>query len=115
MAFKGFKIVAAMITVSELGILPRFDHPRQLMGYLGLVPSEATSSNKRRQGSITKCGNPHARWLLIDHRRLGSRGGDCQRQPVRARRAGASESMFPTLRNTTKGEQRTLPTPGGST
>jgi len=66
MAFKGFKIVAAMITVSELGILPRFDHPRQLMGYLGLVPSEATSSNKRRQGSITKCGNPHARWLLIE-------------------------------------------------
>jgi len=66
MAFKGFKIVAAMITVSELGVLPRFDHPRQLMGYLGLVPSEATSSNKRRQGSITKCGNPHARWLLIE-------------------------------------------------
>lgn len=66
MAFKGFKIVAAMITVSELGILPRFDHPRQLMGYLGLVPSEATSSSKRRQGSITKCGNPHARWLLIE-------------------------------------------------
>lgn len=66
MSFKGFKIVAAMITVSELGILPRFDHPRQLMGYLGLVPSEATSSNNRRQGSITKCGNPHARWLLIE-------------------------------------------------
>lgn len=66
MAFKGFKIVAAMITVSELGALPRFDHPRQLMGYLGLVPSEATSSTKRRQGSITKCGNPHARWLLIE-------------------------------------------------
>lgn len=66
MAFKGFQLVAAMITVSELGVLPRFDHPRQLMGYLGLVPSESTSSNKRRQGSITKCGNPHARWLLIE-------------------------------------------------
>jgi len=66
MAFKGFQIVAAMITVSELGALPRFDHPRQLMGYLGLIPSEATSSKKRRQGAITKCGNPHARWLLIE-------------------------------------------------
>ncbi len=66
MAFKGFQIVAAMITVSELGVLPRFDHPRQLMGYLGLVPSETTSSTNRRQGSITKCGNPHARWLLIE-------------------------------------------------
>lgn len=66
MAFKGFQIVAAMITVSELGALPRFDHPRQLMAYLGLVPSEATSALNRRQGGITKCGNPHARWLLIE-------------------------------------------------
>jgi transposase len=66
MAFKGFQIVAAMITVSELGALPRFDHPRQLMAYLGLVPSESTSSTQRRQGAITKCGNPHARWLLIE-------------------------------------------------
>jgi len=66
MAFKGFQIVAAMITVSELGALPRFEHPRQLMAYLGLVPSEHTSSDKRRQGAITKCGNPHARWLLIE-------------------------------------------------
>jgi len=66
MAFKGFQIVAAMIEISELGILPRFDHPRQLMGYLGLVPSEATTGDNRRQGHITKCGNPHARWLLIE-------------------------------------------------
>lgn len=66
MAFKGFQIVAAMITVSELGDLHRFAHPRQLMGYLGLVPSEHTSGSGRRQGSITKCGNPHARWLLIE-------------------------------------------------
>ena len=66
MAFKGFQIVAAMITVSELGTLPRFEHPRQLMAYLGLVPTEATSGPNRRQGAITKCGNPHARWLLIE-------------------------------------------------
>lgn len=66
MAFKGFQIVAAMITVSELGDLHRFAHPRQLMGYLGLVPSEGSSGGKRKQGSITKCGNPHARWLLIE-------------------------------------------------
>lgn len=66
MAFKGFKIVAAMITVSELGNLQRFEHPRQLMSYLGLVPTESTSGDGRRQGGITKCGNPHARWLLIE-------------------------------------------------
>ncbi len=66
MAFKGFQIVAAMITVTELGDLWRFEHPRQLMGYLGLVPSESSSGEGRKQGGITKCGNPHARWLLIE-------------------------------------------------
>jgi len=66
MAMKGFQTVAAMIVVSELGALDRFTHPRQLMAYLGLVPSEKSSSDRRRQGSITKCGNAHARWLLVE-------------------------------------------------
>ena len=66
MAFKGFQTVAAMILVSELGAIDRFTHPRQVMAYLGLIPSENTSSEKRRQGSITKCGNAHARWLLVE-------------------------------------------------
>jgi transposase len=66
MAMKGFQIVAAMILVSELGAIDRFTHPRQVMAYLGLVPSENTSSDKRRQGAITKCGNAHARWLLVE-------------------------------------------------
>jgi transposase len=66
MAMKGFQIVAAMILVSELGEIHRFAHPRQVMAYLGLVPTENTSDEKRRQGGITKCGNAHARWLLIE-------------------------------------------------
>jgi transposase len=66
MAFKGFALVAAMITVSELGDIHRFAHPRQLMAYLGLVSAEASSGSKRRQGGITKTGNPHLRWLLIE-------------------------------------------------
>jgi transposase len=66
MAFKGFQHVAAMITVSELGDIHRFEHPRQLMAYLGMVSSEYTSDKKRRQGVITKTGNPHLRWLLIE-------------------------------------------------
>jgi transposase len=66
MAMKGFQNVAAMILVSELGAIDRFTHPRQVMAYLGLVPSENTSSDKRRQGAITKCGNAHARWLLVE-------------------------------------------------
>jgi transposase len=66
MAMKGFQTVAAMILVSELGEVHRFTHPRQVMAYLGLVPTENTSSDKRRQGRITKCGNAHARWLLVE-------------------------------------------------
>ena len=66
MAMKGFQSVAGMILVSELGEIHRFGHPRQVMAYLGLVPTEHTSSDNRRQGGITKCGNAHARWLLIE-------------------------------------------------
>jgi transposase len=65
-AMKGFQTVAAMILVSELGAIDRFAHPRRVMAYLGLVPSENTSSDKRRLGAITKCGNGHARWLLVE-------------------------------------------------
>jgi transposase len=66
MALRGFQMVAAMILVSELGDIHRFDHPRPLMAYLGLVPSEHTSNERRRQGALTKTGNSHARWLLIE-------------------------------------------------
>jgi hypothetical protein len=66
MAFKGFQLLAAMITVSELGALQRFAHPRQVMAYLGWFPGESTSGDKRRQGAITKTGNSHARWILIE-------------------------------------------------
>jgi transposase len=66
MALKGFQTVGAMIVVSELGDLGRFTHPRQLMGFLGLVPGEHGSGGRRRQGGITKCGNGHARWMLVE-------------------------------------------------
>ncbi|WP_193215169.1 IS110 family transposase [Luteolibacter marinus] len=66
MAFKGFKLVAAMVTVSEIGTFSRFAHPKKLMAFLGLVPSENSSGTSRRQGAISKCGNPHARWLLVE-------------------------------------------------
>ena len=66
MAFKGFQVVAAMITVSELGDIHRFDHPRQLMTYLGLVSVEHSSGPKQHLGGISRCGNGHLRWLLIE-------------------------------------------------
>jgi transposase len=66
MAMRGFQEVAAMTEISELGDLSRFSHPRQLMGYLGMVPEEHSSGERRRQGGITKTGNGHARWMLIE-------------------------------------------------
>ena len=55
-----------MTLISELGDLRRFNNPRKLMGFLGLVPCEDTSGPRRRQGGITKCGNSHARWMLVE-------------------------------------------------
>jgi len=66
MAFRGFQLVAAMITVSELGDIHRFKHPRQLMTYLGLVPTESSSGPHQRLGGISRCGNSHQRWLLTE-------------------------------------------------
>jgi transposase len=66
MAFRGFQLVAAMITVSELGDIHRFAHPRQLMTYLGLVSVEHSSGPRQHLGGISRCGNGHARWLLTE-------------------------------------------------
>ena len=66
MAFRGFQLVAAMITVSELGDIHRFAHPRQLMTYLGLVSVEDSSGPRQRLGRISRCGNGHQRWLLVE-------------------------------------------------
>jgi transposase len=66
MAMRGFQVLSAVILLSELGDLARFSHPRKLMAYLGLIPSEYSSSEKIRKGRITKCGNAHARWILVE-------------------------------------------------
>jgi transposase len=63
---RGVAFIAATVLVSELGDLSRFEHPKQLMAYLGLVTNERTTGTTRRQGSITKCGNGHARLFLIE-------------------------------------------------
>ena len=65
-ALRGMALVAAATLVAELGDITRFDNPRQLMAYLGLVPSEHSSGQTRRQGGITKAGNGAARRMLIE-------------------------------------------------
>ena len=58
--------IHAVRIVAGLGDLSRFDHPRQRMAYLGLIPSEASSGEHRHQGSITKTGNGSARRALVE-------------------------------------------------
>lgn len=65
-AMRGVRLLIALGTIAELGDLRRFDHPRKLMAYLGLVPSESSSGQRRKQGPITKCGNSRARRLLVE-------------------------------------------------
>jgi len=63
---RGIDVLSAMVIVAELGDLRRFESPRQLMAYLGLVPSEHSSGSRRRQGAITRTGNRHARRMLVE-------------------------------------------------
>jgi transposase len=65
-AMRGVGFLVAAGVVAELGDITRFDHPSKLMSYVGVTPSEHTSSNQRRLGSITKCGNTRARRLLVE-------------------------------------------------
>ena len=65
-ALRGMAMVAAATVIAELGDITRFANPRQLMAYLGLVPSERSSGATRRQGGITKAGNGAARRMLIE-------------------------------------------------
>ena len=65
-ALRGVDRLSATVLMAELGDISRFDEAQQLFSYLGLVPSEYSSGNKRRQGGITRSGNGHARRVLIE-------------------------------------------------
>jgi transposase len=63
---KGVGVYTAMVLLCEVGPMSRFGKAPQLMSYLGLVPKEDSSGETRRTGAITKAGNSHARWVLIE-------------------------------------------------
>jgi len=65
-ALRGVAPIVAATTAAEIGDLSRFENPRQLMAYLGLVPSEDSSGESTHRGSITKTGNGHVRRVLIE-------------------------------------------------
>jgi transposase len=64
-ALRSVRLLVATGVITELSDLSQFDHPRKLMSYLGLVPSEHSSGGKRYY-QITKCGNSRARRLLVE-------------------------------------------------
>ena len=64
--FRGIDTVTALTLVTELYAFHRFTHPRQLMAYLGLVPSEHSSGATRHRGGLTKTGNPHVRRIVVE-------------------------------------------------
>ena len=76
--FRGINTVTAVSLVAELYSIERFDSPKQLMSYLGLVPSEHSSGGNVKKGPITKAGNGRVRRLLVEaawhqrHRPLNS-------------------------------------------
>jgi transposase len=65
-ALRGVPCTVAVTTVADLGDLTRFDTPRELMQFLGLVPSEYSTGERRRQGAMTTAGHTHARRALVE-------------------------------------------------
>lgn len=65
-ALRGVQLITAATVVAEVGDLSRFHNPKELMAYLGLVPSEHSSGTSVRRGRITKAGNGHARRVLVE-------------------------------------------------
>jgi transposase len=65
-ALRGIDMVVAVNFVVEIGDIRRFISPGQLIGYLGLAPTERSTGETVRRGSITKMGNPCVRQLLVE-------------------------------------------------
>ena len=63
---RGIDTLTAVGLCAEITDFARFAHPKLLMNYVGLVPSEHSSGQTLRQGAITKSGSQHARRLLVE-------------------------------------------------
>ena len=63
---RGIDLIVAVTFATEVGDVTRFENPRQLMGYLGLVPSERSTGDTVRRGGITKAGNGRVRHMLVE-------------------------------------------------
>lgn len=91
-ALRGVGMLSAATIVAEVGPLSRFPHPRQLMAYAGLVPSEHSSGGKTIHGGITKTGNAHLRRVLVEAA-WGYRHRPSLWGALRRRQEGVSEQI----------------------
>ncbi len=91
-ALRGVAAIVAATMVVEIGDLRRFENPRQLMAYLGLVPSENSSGQTTKRGGITKTGNSHARRALIEAAQTYSFPAKVSRE-LRKRQEGLSREI----------------------
>lgn len=66
MGMRGISLITAATLVAELGDISRFSSPRQLMAYVGVVPSEYSSGDRQRRGAMTKAGNSHVRRVIVE-------------------------------------------------
>ncbi|HXU82869.1 MAG TPA: IS110 family transposase [Polyangia bacterium] len=91
-ALRGVAKITATTLAVEVGNFSRFAHPRLLMGYGGVVPSEFSTGKSKRQGAITKTGNAHVRHVLVEsswsYRHRPNQGGE-----LRRRQKGLSEEV----------------------
>ena len=90
---RGIDTLSAITLVAEICDFRRFEHPKALMAFVGLVPSERSSGGKQRRGSITKTGNAHARRILVEaawHYRMSPR----RSATIQARWKGQPESVI---------------------
>jgi transposase len=92
MCLRGVALINAVTVVAEIGDFRRFEHPRQFMGFIGIVPSESTSGERRHLGSITKAGNSACRRALVEaawHYRLPAKVSPT----IRARQHGQPKAI----------------------
>jgi hypothetical protein len=96
-SMRGVNTLTAIGLCAEVGDWARFPRPAQVMSYLGLVPSEQSSGEQRRQGTITKSGSQHGRRLLVEA------AWHYRRDPTSAHRCGAARPDNPPTSSRSRG------------
>jgi transposase len=91
-AMRGIRLVSAVILVAEIGDFRRFARAEQFMAFLGLIPSEESSGQSRRQGRITRTGNRHVRKTLVESA-WSYRHKPTISRDIKARQVGISDEV----------------------